>query len=445
MTFVDDLGRPWSPINNDDVFRGPVSVRVALANSMNVPAVRAILYAGVDPVIDLAHKLGITTLTRKNWYGPALTLGGGEVKLLDHAYVYSVLANNGKMRGQPVAPEARQPGFRNLEPVAVLKVEDREGNVIEEFLGPEEQEVVPAPYAYLITHIMSDDPVRWLIFGPNNLLHLRDRPAAAKTGTTEDNRDNWIAGYTPDLATVVWVGNTDNSLMVKDAFGSSNAGPIWYDTMVYFHEGKPVSQFVRPPGVVDVQVCSGSGLLAGEGCASRRADVFVVGNLPRAIGTGATTQIVRIDRTTGQVATPETPPENIQERIATPASAELRDRFPGQTIPMQSERSAALVDRVVISSPDAGSTIGGVVSITGSANSDTFSGYVLEYGVGVNPASWTSIVSTDKPVALGPLGELDARRLNGPHTLRLTVLDRDRGPQSYRVIVNAGGNQASNP
>ena len=439
LTMIDDLGLPWSPVNNDDVFRGPVSVRTALSNSMNVPAVRAILHAGVQPVIDMAHRLGITGLNREHWYGPALTLGGGEVKPLDHAFVYSVFANNGKMRGQAVAPDARRPGYRNLEPVAILKVEERDGTVIEEFLGPEEQEVVPAPYAYLITHILSDNPARSLIFGPNNLLHLRDRPAAAKTGTTEDNKDNWIAGYTPDLVTVVWVGNTDNAPMVKNAFGSSNAGPIWYDFMVHFHEGKPPSPFVRPTGVVDQQICLRSGLLPGDVCPDRRSEIFVLGNVPKTMDTDAVVQIIRVDRTTGQTATPETPPQNIEDRVIMPVSPELRDRFAGQNIPAQSERSASLMERVTVSVPGSGSRLAGVVTVTGSASSEAFMGYVLEYGAGVNPSNWATIFSATAPVDNGPLGTLDARTLNGDYTLRLTVLDRERGPQSYRVIFTAAG------
>ncbi|MBI4498269.1 MAG: transglycosylase domain-containing protein [Chloroflexi bacterium] len=434
LTYVDDLGRVWEPQNVDKTFRGRVAIRTALANSMNIPAVRAILFVGVDNVLDMAHQMGITTLTRKNWYGPALTLGGGEVKLLDLVYAYTVLANNGTMRGQFVAPEARKPGFRELEPTAILKVEDMEGNVLKEY-APVDREVVPAPYAYLITSILSDNEARALLFGRNNPLFLRDRPAAAKTGTTEDNRDNWTIGYTPDVVAGVWVGNTDNTEMFRSALSFATAATLWHDFMVKFHEGKPVTPFERPPGLVEVDVCAGSGLPAGPACPNKRQEIFVQGQVPKIRDNGGT-RFVLFDRTTGQPATPNTPPEHIEERLITAVPIEVSDRYPGQDLPPQSELAPALRDRVRIASPESGSTVTGLLTITGSANSDRFTGYVLEYGPGTNPTTWTTIVAAKQPVDDGVLGTLDTSKLSGGvATLRLTVLDQEYSPQVFRVIV----------
>ncbi|OGO05645.1 MAG: hypothetical protein A2Y60_04505, partial [Chloroflexi bacterium RBG_13_54_9] len=225
-SFPDGINPPYVPDNVDHKLRGPVLARVALACSMNIPAVRTIAYAGVQNVIDMAHKMGITTLNLKNFYGLSLTLGGGEVKLLDMVYGYTIFANGGKMTGVDVPPKEQQPGMRKLNPVAILRVEDAEGRVLEEFNAPKEEQVISPQHAYLITDILSDNNARALFFGADNPLRLSDRPAAAKTGTTEDWRDNWTVGYTPDLAVGVWVGNTDNTPMYE-SYGSTAAAPIW--------------------------------------------------------------------------------------------------------------------------------------------------------------------------------------------------------------------------
>ncbi|MCX6023419.1 MAG: penicillin-binding transpeptidase domain-containing protein [Chloroflexi bacterium] len=316
LRFVDELGRPWNPVNNDKIFRGMVPVRSALATSLNIPAARAILYAGVEPTLDLAHRMGITTLTRKGWYGPSLTLGGGEVRPLDLAFAYTVLANNGKLRGQLLPPGRQQPGFAELEPVTILKIEDSAGEVLEQFTHPEERQVVEAPYAYLVTDIMSDNDARTPAYGRNNSLILPDRPVAAKTGTTDSNQDNWTLGFTPNLVTAVWIGNTDNARMNAQALGGANAAPLWQAVMKAYHEGKPVERFVRPPGVVTAQVCAATGLLASSGCSVRRNEIFVAGRLPTRQPDQA--MLVKYDKTTGKPATPETPPENIEERLQAP-------------------------------------------------------------------------------------------------------------------------------
>src|SRR5262249_48108177 len=143
-----------------------------------------------------------------------------------------------------------------------------------------ERQVVDPPYAYLVTDIVTDNIARSLLYGINNPLTLPDRPVGAKTGTTDDNRDNWTVGFPPDLVTAVWVGTTDNTKMNSLALGLSNAAPLWHSVMVTYHTGRPVQRFVRPPGVVTAEVCTASGLLASPSCGQRRQEVFVAGKLP---------------------------------------------------------------------------------------------------------------------------------------------------------------------
>ena len=176
------------PENYDRKYHGPQRMRLALARSYNIPAVEALYLAGVDNVIRTAHRMGINTLDRGlDYYGLSLTLGGGEVHLLDMIYAFSVFANSGRMYGEPVPGDQLRAGYRELNPVAILRVEDRDGNVLYEYSQPESREILSPQLAYLMNIILSDRQARWAGMGLNNALELaNDRPAAAKTGTTND-------------------------------------------------------------------------------------------------------------------------------------------------------------------------------------------------------------------------------------------------------------------
>ncbi len=234
-------------------FTGLVNVRQALSQSMNVPAVRTIMDNGVENVIDTAHSMGITSWVDSSLYGPALTIGGGELKLLDLTYAYTVLANNGVMRGAPTVGnletgEAFPEGYRELDPVAILKVEGPDGHILYEFGAPEEREVVNPAAAYIITDIL------WRNGTPWNGLTI-DRPSATKTGTSEDFKDALVMGYTPDVVAGVWMGNSDGSPMRPGFFGSVGPGPVWRSFMLAAHEGMSASAFQRPSGLTTVQSC----------------------------------------------------------------------------------------------------------------------------------------------------------------------------------------------
>jgi len=246
---IDIKSASGKPIQNwNYAFKGPVTVRTALAESINIPAVRTILAVGIPNVIDTAHKMGITSLNDPDRYGPALTIGGGEVKLLDHTYAFSVLANNGLMVGMPTVEDLPS-GYRRLDPVAVLKVENALGTVLYEYGGADALQVVPAPYAYLITDILSKSAIQWAGL-------TISRPAATKTGTSEDFRDNLVMGYSPDRAVGIWMGNADNTPMAENTFSAAGAGPIWRALMEAAHEGIEPHDFVVPEGVVFMN-CAG--------------------------------------------------------------------------------------------------------------------------------------------------------------------------------------------
>ncbi|HFB52346.1 MAG TPA: penicillin-binding protein, partial [Anaerolineae bacterium] len=208
--FVTREGRPYVPQNYDRTWHGPVLLRSALAQSMNLVAVKVLDYVGLEAMTDMARQLGITTFDDADRFGLALTLGGGEVRLLELTGAYAAFASGG----------------HRVEPTTILRVTDADGHELyrrENSLGAA---VMDARTAYLITDILSDNFARAPAFGEGSALRL-DRPAAAKTGTTTDFRDNWTVGYTPDFVTGVWVGNADNEPM-KHVTGITGAAPIWH-------------------------------------------------------------------------------------------------------------------------------------------------------------------------------------------------------------------------
>jgi 1A family penicillin-binding protein len=247
ISITDDLGRTWSPENYDKRFHGTVTLRTALGNSLNIPAVKVLQYAGIDTVADLARRLGITTWSDQRRLGLAMSLGGAEVRPLELTAAYTVLANNGL----------------KIPPVSITKIVDADSNVLEDYKVPQGEQVVDPRYAWMVTNILSDNTARLVTFGPNSLINL-PRPGAVKTGTTDQYRDTWTVGYTPNMVIGAWVGNTDNRPM-KEVLSSMSAGKIWREAMdtAIDHYGLPPEEFPRPGGLVDVEVC-GSNLRPGQ-------------------------------------------------------------------------------------------------------------------------------------------------------------------------------------
>ena len=269
----NDPRPPYEPVNYDERFHGPVLLRSALANSYNVPAVKTLDFVGIydDPetqrvegLIPFAQRMGITTLDR-NDYGLSLTLGGGEVTLLELTAAYATMANGG----------------RQVPPVAISRIEDFQGNVVFEYDIPSGEQVIRPEHAFLISDILSDNQARIPAFGPNSVLNLPFK-AAAKTGTTNDFRDNWTLGYTPDLAAGVWVGNADYTPMI-DSSGLTGAAPIWARFMKNAHQlltgGNP-AVFVRPAGVIERVICSISGTVPSDYCPDQTREYFAADQPP---------------------------------------------------------------------------------------------------------------------------------------------------------------------
>lgn len=254
---------PYSPRNYDGEYRGRITLRSALAESRNIPAVKILNSYGVQNMITLGQQMGITTWTDPKNYGLSLTLGGGGVKLIDLAQVYSVLANNG----------VRQ----NL--TAINKVTDQNGKVLYENKQKGIQVLDPR-VAYQMTDILKDNDARTPAFGRFSTLYIPNHPeVAVKTGTSNDLRDNLTVGYTKDYVTAVWVGNNDNSQMSRIASGVTGASPIWNNIMSALLSEVPSSDWNAPGGLVNVPICPYTGTLPCSGCPTKQ-EWFIPGTEP---------------------------------------------------------------------------------------------------------------------------------------------------------------------
>ncbi|HEX9014879.1 MAG TPA: PBP1A family penicillin-binding protein [Chloroflexota bacterium] len=254
--FPNTLGYPtYHPENFDGLFQGPMTVRHALSNSKNVPAVKTLMFDGLPDFLKTAEAFGIT-IDHPERYGLSLALGGGEARLLDMTSAYAVFADSGV----------------KVDPTAILRVEDSDGNVLYSYEPPFGRQVIGAPQAYMITSILSDNTAREPLQGLNSPLKL-SRPAAAKTGSTDDYKDSWTIGYTPDLVTGVWVGNTDARPM-KEVVGALGAGRIWNRFMEDVHAGTPVFDFVPPPGIREYRSCRETGGPVVEACPHPLQEVY---------------------------------------------------------------------------------------------------------------------------------------------------------------------------
>jgi membrane peptidoglycan carboxypeptidase len=442
--FPQATGVPYVPENYDRKYHGPQRLRLALARSYNIPAVAALHLAGVDNVIRTAHRMGISTLNRGlDYYGLSLTLGGGEVHLLDMTYAFGVLANGGKMYGELVPADQQRTGFRELNPVAILRVDGRDGQVLHEYTQPESRDIIEPQLAYLMNSILSDRQARWAGMGLNNALELsNDRPAAAKTGTTNDFRDAWTVGYTPQLATGVWVGNSDNSEM-KNLPGLRGASPIWHAVMEYALQDHEIVSFDRPDGLVERAVCAVSGKLPTEHCPTV-SELFIPGTEPTE--QCDVHQVFRVNRETGRLCTVHTPPELCEERVFEvypPEAADWIASLPEDQRPATPpteydtiygpSRSDA---EVAIASPTPYSYIRGTVPITGNARGGDFNFYQVVFGEGLNPAGWIQVgPNHGEQVDHNLLEFWDTSGLDGLYSLRLQVVDHSMGLREATIQV----------
>jgi penicillin-binding protein 1C len=435
--FEDPPNPPYVPENYDRKYHGPVRLRTALASSYNIPAVKVLDMVGIKNVLNLAHRMGITTLDKN--YGLALTLGGGEVKLLDMTYAYAVVANGGVMVGQPVPPQNQRDGYRKLDPIAVLKIVDANGNVIEDNTKPSAERIVSEQAAYLITDVLSDNNARAPAFGLNSVLKL-DRPAAVKTGTTSSWRDNWTLGFTPDYTVGVWVGNADNQEM-EHISGITGAAPIWHDVMTYLHAGKPIHEFVEPPDIVHMNVCLASGLLPTPECPQVVREIFIKGNEPTK--PDDIWKPFRIFVPNGKLATAFDPPDQVTTVVYPIYPPDAQDWVKENNIPQPPTEfdttyaASAAGGDLAIFTPANYASVKGTVEVRGNAKIPGMSEWRLNVGAGLDPTQWLTIGQGGCCVDNGVLANWNTTD-SGLYTLQLTAVDGSGNAQtaSSQVTVD---------
>jgi len=436
--FPDGANPPYVPVNYDEKYHGPVLLRDALANSYNVPAVEALQFVGVEGLLDMASRLGVDSLVHPETrcpdypydqppdYGLALTLGGGEAKLLEMTGAFAAFANGGE----------------RVPPSPILRIESSTGEVLVDNSTPEGERAVSPQHAYLITSILSDAQARCRAFHCPSILEL-SRPAAAKTGTTDDFRDAWTVGYTPDLVTGVWVGNSDNSPMINLP-GAAGAGPIWHNFMEQAHADLPVRGFVRPDGIVEQEICADSGASPSDYCPERKMEVFAEGQ-PPLDEEHDWYQMVEIDAFSGMLANEFCPQNAVEElRIVITDEqgrewAQAHPEYFGDLPLAPLETCTEATDRplVFITQPAAGSSVHGRVSILGTVQLPNFDHYDAQYGLGGDPEGWGWVSGPHlAQVRDGWLAEWDTTHLApGLYTFRITAFDREQHSVDGRVQV----------
>ena len=482
-------GATYSPVNYDGRFHGPVRLRDALANSYNIPAILLLQDIGVPRLLDLAGRMGITSLQEDpSRYGLSLTLGGGDVTPLELAGAYAVLANGG----------------RRVPPQAILRVERSDGEVLYEHGPGEAQQVIDPRVAYLVSDILDDDAARVPAMGRDNPLHT-PFPAAAKTGTSNDFRDNWTVGYTPGLVTAVWTGNTDNSEMLNVS-GLTGAAPLWsaYMQAVYSDyelqdvltvDGlQPPAEFSPPSGLEERLICDLASVSAGAAdCALTDSELFLASDSAPEPASSEVVNWEQIDPGVWRVpAVPLPPlPEELlvslgDETLPPQLYCHFADGVALETLPptalptlflspprnaeslepayewaadhdlpilpassCDDELLAAARDPNIaavwrINSPKAGDKVSGLVPIVGTADFDPerVQFYKLELGKGdaQNP-EWVTLGEVGKsPVVNGTLEMLHADALPpGEYSLRLIVVQWDGNyvgePHTLRLTI----------
>lgn len=228
---------PYIPQNYDGRFRGPVTLRDALAQSLNVPAVKALTMVGLEEALDTVEELGISSVSDRKRFGPSLVLGGAEVQLLELVNAYATFANDGEF----------------VPAQTILNIETVQGRQLV-WKRPFSQEVLSPETAYQISSILSDNQARAPIFGTRGPLSFSEHQVAAKTGTTQSYRDAWTVGYTPSIAVGVWVGNNDNKPLRAGSSGAMAAAPLWRGFMDEYLQDKPKQAFMRPDSMQRVRM-----------------------------------------------------------------------------------------------------------------------------------------------------------------------------------------------
>jgi membrane carboxypeptidase/penicillin-binding protein PbpC len=430
-TLVWDV--PSSPTavsaNPDGKFHGPLRLRSALANDWLAPINGVLLQIGPGSVWQLAEPLGLHGLAGSANPSTLLQSGGG-ASLVELAQAYGVLAEQGTLAGATSGSDS------SILPVAVLSVADSQGQNLFEQGAPETRPVLSPQLAYLVHNVLSDEPARWPSLGYPNPLEI-GRPAGAKGGRADNDRQVWAAGYTRQLTAIVWIGLPADASAGERLDPGAAAG-LWHALVQYTERDVPPTDWDQPAGISTVDVCDPSGLLPTASCPSRVSEVFLNGNEPTGLDNLYIS--VQINRETGLLATVFTPPELTEDRVYLnlPPEAQAWGRLAGLPVPPSDYdriQPPAPQPDVQISSPALFTYIHGKISISGTASGANFASYRLQAGAGLNPSQWIEIGSGTAPLKSSVLGQWDTAGQDGLFAVRLQVVRQNQQIETAVIQV----------
>lgn len=430
--------------NPDGQFHGPVSVRTALANDYLVPTFQVLTQMDPDQVWHTSQQLGLGSLQIPSEEGAyRLPFEGGEATLLELSQAYGVLAAQGILAGMSQDSDLSQNQNSAINPQVILKVVDNSGNEWLDCTGQItecrtiKRPVISPQLAYIVTDILSDETARWPSLGHPNPLEI-GRPAAAKIGSTTTKNDSWTVGYTSNLVSAVWLGTEDSNQGIE--ISPNWAAGLWHAVMQYATRGKPVEEFMPPPGISEMKVCDPSGLLPTDECPRIVNEVFTNGNEPT--HPDNLFQNYLINRETGRLATIFTSPALIDEKVFMVVPPYAVEWAKEANIPMIPDSYDILninpfqSMNARITSPSMFSTIRGSVPIIGRAAGEGFDSYRLQIGAGLNPHTWLQIgEDVHKRVQNSELGVWETAGLSGLYALQLIVTNKDETVESTTVQV----------
>jgi membrane peptidoglycan carboxypeptidase len=413
-----DIPKPEASAETPEAsYHGPVRLRTALANDYLAPAVQVIQQVGLLNVQRIASEMGILKDKLGAGSSPDDFLKDSQTTLLDTSQAYGAFANQGILVGRT----------GDSQPLAFLQLEDLKGKVLTQADPAASRPVISSQLAYLITHILSDEPARWPSLGHPNPLEI-GRPAAVKPGKTQNSRDAWTVGYTPDKVVGVWVGNQDET--TPSPVNPNAAAALWHAVIQQANRSSPPQGWNVPQGISNVSVCDPSGMLPTADCPTVVNEIFLSGSEPSQMD--SLYRRVQVNRETGRLATVFTPPELVEERVymEVPPEAQAWARQSGLTLPPESYDvilAAEADPDVHISTPETFSYVRGVLPITGSATGEGFKFYRLQVGRGLNPQEWEQVgEDQSQPVAEGELGNWDTSQLEGLYAIQLLVVRDDQ-------------------
>ena len=430
-----------APVENfDGQFHGPMRLRTALANDFFVPAAGLLAQLGSENVQRAAQQLGLDI--SEPGEGPAPALEEQPVTLLAASQAFGVIANGGTQAGRAFSPAAAPGKLEPLRPVTILQMEDSSGKPWLDWSQAQTRPVITPQLAYLLNSALSDEPARWPTLGHPNPLEI-GRPAAAKLGRTRLGSDSWTVGYTPQVVVGVWAGyrrEPETGQTPPAPLPPTLAAGLWRAVLLYAVRDLPAQDWTAPAGISTLQVCDPSGMLPSADCPNLVGEVFLAGSEPTQSDT--LYRKVDINRETGRLATIFTPPELVEARVYMdiPPEALRWAQQAGVEVPPDSydiiSTSPPASPNAQIASPEIFATVGGVVSLQGTAGGEAFDYYRMQVGKGLNPQAWVQIgqdIST--PVADGKLADWDTQGLSGLYTVQLIVVRQDQKVDTHVIQV----------